>query len=243
MSNSCVFADEMLIRMAALKEARKKARMVANLAIDIAPSSSPSSAVAPAAADDTLYSAAAAAAAATASNDPGHAPALATVEYVMVPSQSPPRPKLHVFFQAFPQMGMASHEASFRAAAVLPSPPRERSVVLTSTLPHTSPAALQLRRPVSTRCKLLRPPPAPTRPEQATVGVQTDPGLGLTPEQATVGVQTDLGVRLTNPLTNTGTQTEPLLSQALDLHDVIVPIQRCIKDELQRWLGFLVHLH
>jgi hypothetical protein len=241
MSNSCIFADEMLERMAAQKAARKTARMIANLAIDIAPSSSPSSAVAPAAADDALYSAAAAAAAATASNDPGHATALATVEYVMVPSQSPPRPKLHVFFQAFPQMGMASHEASFRAAAELPS--RERSVVLTSTLPHTSPAAQQLRRPVSTRCKLLRPPPAPTRPEQATVGVQTDPGLGLTPEQAAVGVQTDPGLGLTNPLTNTDTQTEPLLSQALDLHDVIVPIQRCIKDELQRCLGFLVHLH
>ena len=218
-------------------------KMVAHLSIDTAFSSS-SSAAAPAAADGAgIPSAAAAVAPATASDVPGRDAMPATVEYVLVSSSSPPRPKLHVFFQAFPKMGLVSHEASFRAATVLSSPPQEQDVDLTIKSPQTSPAALQQppkRQPISNRCKLLRPPPSPIRPVAATVGVQAN----LNPYTNTVETQTEPEQSEALDLHNTvETQTEPVTSEALHLHDVISAVQDCIQTELQRSLGFLVHLH
>ncbi len=191
---------------------------------------------------------------------------LSAIDIVHVPSQSPLRPKLHVFFQQFPRFQQSSHETTFHAAitssllqdnCAAPNTPQPANADVTSSPQRdmfskrsspSSPSEIQahppMGRPISRRCKLLRPAPmpVPTPIPTATVGIQTmeradselSSGL-LSPKHTTASLK---------QFTTSETQTcLSASSDTMNLQEVSTELQRCMRAELQHWLGFLSHLH
>ncbi len=204
---------------------------------------------------------------------------LSAIDRVHVPSQSPLRPKLHVFFQQFPRFQQSSHEATFHAAVTsgllqdcaAPHTPQPANAVVTSSplrdmfskrsspsSPSENQAHPPMGRPISRRCKLLRPLPAPmtvpTPVPTATVGIQTmeeradselSSGL-LSPKHTTASLKQFTTSQTQTCLSASSAETQTCLSASSDtmnLQEVSTELQRCMRAELQHWLGFLSHLH